>query len=187
MSDKPTSRPSRKVGKSTKTKSAAKPAAKTSAKPATAPKKKRAPKKKVDTLEYEIVGKVASVKVSDKTIKLKKWGMAQRFQLGARVALVMEHLEPFMPKDGEEVNAMFLISILGQLIDDISFIIIESTVDTFDSHDDGIEWLDYSCNPEDLFTLGHIIYDMNLKDKEAMGKLTKGMEKLAQRIDNLSN
>lgn len=181
MSDKPTSPLSRKLGKST----TAAPQTEKSA-PAPKTRKKRAPKKELPTLEYEIVGKIATTKVQDKTISFKKWGLSKRLQLGARVALLIDRVRPFL-SEGEDVSedTQMILAILGQLSSDIIYVVVESTVNTFDSHDEGVEWVEDNCEPQDLFLLGRIVYDMNLKGGEQLGKLTQGMTKLAESLNNL--
>lgn len=181
--DIPTSRPTRKVGKSIKT---------TPSKTKKSAPKKRAIKKKKPAnkpepvkLEYEIIGKIATLTLAGKVIKLRKWGLSKRLQLGARVGLLIDQIRLFVPEGDQDPDTELVVSVLGHLADDIIFIAVESMTDTFISHAEGAEWIDDFCGPEDLFALGKIIYDMNLKDANQLGKLQKGMESLTVQLNSL--
>ncbi len=138
-----------------------------------------------ETLEFQLADKVATVMVQGKVLQIKKWGMRKKLTLGSRVTQLINKVSSLAPAANIIQDASLMGDIMGIVGDDIMMIVAQSIVSPFETPAKAMDWLDDECGFDDIINLGFLIYDMNLKETEELGKLTQGLEKVTEKVHAL--
>ena len=142
-----------------------------------------------ENLSYAIAGKLATVKMHGTVIEFQRWGLQKRLSLGTRVMNLMTRLQAFLPSDQEDEemsmeSVSLLLQALSYVTDDVMDIVAKSIVGPWATTTATVAWIDEHCELEDLFDLGVIVYEMNLKG-ELLGKLQGSLEGLQGKMNSL--
>ena len=70
------------------------------------------------TLEYQIAGRQVNVRLHDKLLTFKKWGLRKKMTLGSRVTAIIQRVQLLLPNGGT-LNAELMSTVLGHLSEDI--------------------------------------------------------------------
>jgi hypothetical protein len=138
-----------------------------------------------ETLEYQLADKTATVLVQGKLLTLKKWGLRKKLTLGSRVTQIVERARLLLPAGANLGDAGTMTTILGTVAEDIMAIVAQSFSDPFKSPAEALDWMDEHCGMDDIFNLAVLVWDMNLKDAESLGKMTEGLERMTARLESL--
>jgi len=140
-----------------------------------------------ESLEYELVNRDVRITVNGKRITFTSWGLAKQMQFGGRIVSLVNRLQGIVGTDlNEEVLDLTLVSHLFSLVaEDVIDIVAGSITDPFKSHAEAYDWIDQECDFKDLFNMGSIIYDQNLKGENGLGKRMEGLTTAVQDVTKL--
>jgi hypothetical protein len=136
------------------------------------------------TLEYQLAGRKATVRLAGKLLTLKKWGLSHRLRLVPKVGGILNRLTlAGVTKASLVNNEEMLAAVSGSIIEEVMQIIAASLDDPFKSVAEAYDFLDTECGLEDIIDLAFLVYDQNLSDQEVLN--TRQLERSAKKLQSL--
>lgn len=141
-----------------------------------------------ESLEYELVNKDVRVTIHGKRLTFTAWGLVKEMQFGGRIVSLLNRIKGIITP--EDLNSgdidLTLVSHLFSLVaEDVIDVIAGSITDPFQTHAKAFAWIDQECDFKDLFDMGVIVYDQNLKGEHGLGKRIEGLTTVVQDVTKL--